>query len=210
MPRISFFVRHRRRVRVRRQLQHSRALSGAEACQQLNRSVRKLQGVTMHIGSARIYLPETGYGAGDSAPKPPRKWAPVFGLSIKSELRTGPQAHRHSWLANTCETDGDRVGKFGRYQYISDRSRPRCDVMQAVIAHRIISFFATTDECHAAARVVVRPGHRRTEIAVRRLPDHALIERCLRQLAGSKAENRPAPACRTRQQKARLAAGPKQ
>lgn len=83
------------------QLQDTRPLTGPEAVQEHDRAVGKFQGVVVHIGPLRIYLPKAGYGAGQLAPPPPHDGAPAFGRVIEHELRARPQADRYVGLVDS-------------------------------------------------------------------------------------------------------------
>jgi hypothetical protein len=55
---------------------------------------------------------------------------------LKGQLCTGKEADGDLGFADCGKAAGDRFRKIGRYQFISDPSRPRGNEMKTVIAHR--------------------------------------------------------------------------
>src|SRR5260370_32225194 len=131
-----------RRMCGDRQLQHSRALTLAQAREQHYLPVRKFQRIVMGHGVVHVDLPEAREPLPDLLVwqnTDAKRWL-AFDILVERDFRAGQQADRNIWLADRREAARDGLGEFGRHQLVLNPGRPGRDMVQTVITHRRDSF----------------------------------------------------------------------
>jgi hypothetical protein len=56
-------------------------------------------------------------------------------FSFERNLGTGNKAHGHLWFADRRKATREGIPKLGRYQFVSDLRRSRCNTVETIVAH---------------------------------------------------------------------------
>jgi hypothetical protein len=123
------------RLRIRWQLQDRRMLANAQARQQNHLAIREFQGIVVFVRVLKIDLPKARDVRPQFPPLVQAKRVIAFNISVKTQLGSRTQAHRHVRLTNGRKAAGKRVAKLRGNELIADFRGTVRYVLEAVIAH---------------------------------------------------------------------------
>src|ERR1700730_12110575 len=122
-------------------------------------AVGELKGIIVRIWILRVDLSEPSHRVTDvlrffleKAPLKSRNLTLDF--LLERDLGARKKAHRHVWFSYSSKTARDRVRKICCHQFVSDRRRSGCNMVQTVVAHGRGSYrFSAPPACSTIEKI---------------------------------------------------------